>query len=109
MYLHSEARQAVGDQILRTKRAQFEEAVAHLNEGLAVKGRPKKYAVIQKKLGRLVEKYKKVAYQYEVKVCQKKDSPNAQSIRIQRRSAFDECTEASGGYVCPVNREKTGQ
>ena len=99
VYLHSEARQAVGDQILQTKRAQFEEAVAHLNEGLAVKGRPKKYAVIQKKLGRLVEKYKKVAYQYEVKVCQKKDSPNAQSIRIQRRTAFDECTDASGGYV----------
>ncbi len=106
VYLHSAARQAVGDQILQTKRAQFEEAIAHLNEGLTVKGRPKTYEVVQKKVGRLVEKYKKVAYQYAVTVGQKKDSPNAQSIRIQRRSAFDECTNASGGYIVRTSHTK---
>ncbi len=106
VYLHSAARQAVSDQILQTKREQFEEAIAHLNEGLTVKGRPKTYEVIQKRVGRLVEKYKKVAYQYEVKVCQKKDSPNAQSIRIQRRSAFDERTNASGGYIVRTSHIK---
>jgi len=62
VYLHSEAKQAGSDQILEKKRTEFEEAVASLNEGLSIKGRPKKYAVIEQKIGRLTEKYKKVAY-----------------------------------------------
>ena len=62
VYLHSEARQAVSDQIVTTKRAKLEAAIAHLNEGIAVPGRPKKYEVIQRKVGRLLEKYKQVGY-----------------------------------------------
>ena len=99
VYLHSAARQAVSDQILHKKRTEFEAALAYLNEGLGVKGRPKKQAVIERKVGRLTEKFKTVSYQYEVKVIQKKGSPNAERIRIQQRAAFDECTDALGGYV----------
>ena len=88
VYLHSAARQAVNDQILSKKRTEFEAALSYLNEGLRLKGRPKKREVIEKKVGRLTEKYKKVAYQYEVKVIKKKDSPNAERIRIRQRSAF---------------------
>ena len=83
VYLHSAARQAVSDQILHKKRTEFESAMAYLNEGLGGKGRPKKQAVIERKVGRLTEKYKIVAYQYEVKVIQKKHSPNAERIRVQ--------------------------
>ncbi len=77
----------------------METAHAYLNEGLSVKGRPKKHQVIEKKVGRLTEKYKKVTYQYEVKVINKQESPNAERIQIRKLSAYDECTDASGGYV----------
>lgn len=108
IYLHSEAKQAVSDQILERKRIEFEEALAYLNEGLSVKGRAKKQAVIEKKVGRLTENYKKVAYQYLVKVIQKPESPNAEQIRIKRLSAYDECTDASGGYVLRTSHTEWG-
>ncbi len=99
VYLHSQTKQYKNDQILDKKRTEFEKAIAYLNEGLSVKGRPKKCQVIEKKVGKLSQKYKKVAYQYEVKVIKKKESPNAEKIQIRKMSAYDECTEASGGYV----------
>ena len=99
VYLHSQTKPYKNDQILDKKRTEFEEAIAYLNEGLSVKGRPKKREVIEKKVGRLVQKYNKVAYQYEVKVIEKKESPNAERIQIRKMSAYDECTNASGGYV----------
>ncbi len=75
VYLHSQTKQHKNDQILDKKRTEFEEAITYLNEGLSVKSRPKKYQVIEQKVGRLTEKYKKVAYQYEVKVINKQESP----------------------------------
>ncbi|MDE2645934.1 MAG: IS1634 family transposase [Bacteroidota bacterium] len=98
-YLHSEAKQAVKDQILDKKRTEFEEAIAYLNDGLSIKGRPKKLEVIQDKVARRKEEYKNIADQYDVNVIEKKGNPNAARIRIHRRPAFDECTDASGGYI----------
>ncbi len=94
VYLHSEANQAVYDPILETKRRAFEAEIAYLKEGLSIQGRPKRSAVIEKKMGRLAEKYKKVANPYEVRVINK--GTTAVSIRMQKRSAFDEGTDASG-------------
>ncbi len=99
VYLHSQTKQYKNDQILDKKRTELEKAITYLNEGLSVKGRPKKLQVIEKKVGRLTEKYKKVAYQYEVKVIEKQENPNAERIQMRKLSAYDECTDASGGYV----------
>ncbi len=98
VYLHSEARQAVSDQIVTTKRAKLETAIAHLNEGLALPRRPKKYEVIQRKVGRLLEKYKQVGHHDEIKIVKGTDNL-AKTILLTRRSAYDACTEAFGGYV----------
>ena len=107
VYLHSEARQALSDQIITTKRVQFEAAIAHLNEGLTLPRRPKTYAVIERKVGRLMEKYKQVGYHYEVKVMKKKGQPaHAEKILLTRRSAYDACTEAFGGYVLRTSHTK---
>ena len=107
VYLHSEVRQAVSDQIISTKRAQFEAAIAHLNEELTMPRRPKTYAVIERKEGRLMEKYKQVGYHYEVKVVKKKGQPaHAEKILLTRRSAYDACTEAFGGYVLRTSHAK---
>ena len=99
MYLHSEARQAVSDQIVGAKRAKFEAAIAHLNAGLALPRRLKNFDRVQIRVGRLIEKYQQVAYQYDVKVTRKAGSAHAEKIRLTRRSAYDACTEALGGYV----------
>ena len=50
VYLHSETKPYKNDQILDKKRTDFEKAITYLNEGLSVKGRPKKLQVIEKDL-----------------------------------------------------------
>ena len=49
VYLHSEAKQAIYDQILETKRRAFEAEIAYSKEGLSIQGRPKRSALIEKK------------------------------------------------------------
>ncbi len=99
VYLHSEARQAVSDQIVGAKRVKFEEAIAHLNAGLALPRRLKNFDKVQIRVGRLIEKYKQVAYQYDVKVTRKAGSTHAEKICLTQRPAYEACTEALGGYV----------
>ncbi len=102
VYLHSEARQAVSDQIVGAKRAKFEEAIAHLNAGLALPRRLKNFDKVQIRVGRLIEKYKQVAYQYDVKVTRKASSTHAEEIRLKQRPAYEACTEALGGCARPT-------
>ena len=100
VYLHSEARQAVSNQIITRKREEFEAAIAYVNAGIAIPGRPKNYDVILRKVGRLIEENKKVAHHYEIQVVRSSKNENlAEKIVLTRRSAYDECTEAFGGYV----------
>ena len=66
--LWSAERQAKDDAILAKQRARFEEELQALHAGLAKKGCTKRYDKVVERLGRLKERYKRVAGQYELQV-----------------------------------------
>ena len=97
VYLWSQARKATGDSLLDKHRTRFETALDELHAGLSKPGYMKNYEKVLVRLGRLKERYKRVAYQYTVKV--KKKGKNASSVRYTHALAHTERTQASGGYV----------
>ncbi len=99
VYVHSEARQATDEQILQTKCDQFEAALQYLHEGLPVPRRLKNIKKVERKVGRLQEKYKSVAHLYEVEVKQKEGTQRAASVTFSKRTSHQKKTQAAGGYV----------
>ncbi len=87
VYVHSEARQATDEQILQTKCDQFEAALQYLHEGLPVPRRLKNIKKVERKVGRLQEKYKSVAHLYEVEVKQKEGTQLAASVTFSKRTS----------------------
>ncbi len=99
VYVHSEARQATDEQILQTKCHQFEAALEHLHEGLPVPRRLKNFSKVERKVGRLQEKYRSVAHLYEVKVKQKEGTHLAELVTLRVRASHQKRTQTTGGYV----------
>ena len=99
VYVHSEARQATEEQILQRKCNQFETALEYLNEGLSLPRRLKNIRKVERKVGRLQEKYQSVAHLYEVEVKQKKGTSLAESVTFSTRVSHQQRTQATGGYV----------
>ena len=99
VHVHSEARQATEEQILQKKCNQFEAALESLNEGLSLPRRLKNIRKVERKVGRLQEKYQSVAHLYAVEVKQKEGTLLAESVTFSARASHQERTQASGGYV----------
>ena len=99
VYLQSEARKATGDSLLKDKRAKFEAALTRLHAGLSKPGYTKDYEKVLLKVGRLLERHNRVSYQYKVRAQRKKGTAQAEAVTFTHESAYDERTQASGGYV----------
>ena len=54
---------------------------------------------MQRRLGRELERHKRVSYQYKIDVLRKKDSTHAKAVTFTHLSAFEQQTQASGGYI----------
>ena len=104
VYVHSEARHAVGSRILNRKRARFEAALKDLNAGLSVPRRMKQYDRVLRKVGRLEEQYKQVAYPYKIEVTRAPNGTHARAVTFTHQSVYDARTAALGGYVLRTNR-----
>ena len=101
VYVHSEARQATEEQILQKKCNQFEAALESLNEGLSLPRRLKNIWKVERKVGRLQEKYQSVAHRYAVEVKQKEGTLLAESVTFSARASHQERTPYSrhGAHV----------
>ncbi len=99
-----EGRKKTEDSILARQRRRFEEGLTRLHEGLAVKGRMKRHDKIQQSIGRLKEKYSKVARQYSVGVETDKKGVNAVADTFQRNGRHAEADETSGSYILRTTR-----
>ena len=98
-YLQSAARKAVGDNLLNTRRAKFEAALTKLHEGLSKPNCVKEYDKVLRRLGREIERHKRVSFQYKVNVRRKKGTTRAAAVEFTHMSAFEQQTQASGGYI----------
>ena len=101
LYCHSTAKEGK-TRAMRSKAEQaYEEALFALSAGLTKKGCTKKYAKILERLGRLKEKYSRVAQHYKVTVTADDKQENA--INISWTKPDNDSTE-HGVYCLRTNR-----
>lgn len=85
LYCHSERRekkeQAIQDRFAR----RFEKALQTLADGLHKKGTIKRYDKVLERIGRLKEKYARVAQHYAIKVIPDPDSDKAKAVHFKRK------------------------
>ena len=104
IYVHSEAKQITEDAILESQCEKYLGELAKLHEGLSKRGYLKNYEKVLTKVGRLKEKYKKVAHLFEVKVKKKRKGKNAVAVTVFRFASHARRTLASGAYVLRTSR-----
>ena len=105
IYVHSEARKKVEDELMRVKREAYEAALVKLDTGLSQPGRLKDYGKVCEAVGRLKERHKKVSYHYEVKVARRKDNSHASEVSYTEKDVHKKRTDTSGGYYIKTNRD----
>jgi transposase len=106
LYCHSSQREkkerAIGN--LFSKR--FEDALQHLDDGLTIKRRLKKYDKVVEKIGRLKQQFSKAAKLFTVTVTKDNKSGNAAKITWHRKPAPD-TTDTYPGVYC-LRTSQTG-
>jgi hypothetical protein len=89
LYCHSTQREKKEQAINDRFTVRFEDALKHLETGLYIKGRLKKYDKVIKKIGRLKQKYSKASKLYKIDVSKDKKNGNAVKINWIRNAEPD--------------------
>ena len=98
LYCHSEAKEAKAKQMVGKAASRYEEELQKVADGLHKKQGTKKQNKVLEKLGRLKEKYKKVAYLYTVAVEADTDGQNIIEMKWARND--DAMTQKEKGIYC---------
>jgi len=80
LYCHSTQKEEKERSMANRSSKRFEEALAHLRDGLTKKSRLKKYDKVIEKIGRLKQQFSKAAKAYKIKVKKDKETGNATDI-----------------------------
>ncbi len=98
LYCHSSQREKKERAIEQLFSTRFEDALQHLNEGLKIKRRLKKYDKVMIKIGRLQQQFPKAGKLYTITVTRDKESGNANAVRWKRKPALDTKDTYPGVY-----------
>ena len=103
-YCHSEARerkeQAIQDQFSE----RFEQALQSFHDGLSKKGTTKRYDKVLERLGRLKEKYRRVAQHYVIQVAHDEATNKATAIHWRRDEKAHSQATHPGVYCLRTDR-----
>ena len=106
LYCHSSQREKKERAIGTLFSRRFEDALQHLDDGLTIKRRLKKYDRVVEKIGRLKQQFSKAAKLFTVTVTKDDKSGNAGKITWQRKPAPD-TTDTYPGVYC-LRTSQTG-
>jgi len=106
LYCHSSQREKKERAIGQLFSTRFEDSLQHLNDGLPIKRRLKKYDKVVEKIGRLKQQFSKAAKLYTVVVEKDEATGNASKITWQRKPAPD-TTDTYPGVYC-LRTSQTG-
>jgi len=106
LYCHSSQREKKERAIGTLFSRRFEDALQHLDDGLTIKRRLKKYDKVVEKIGRLKQQFSKAAKLFTVTVTKDDKSGNAGKITWQRKPAPD-TTDTYPGVYC-LRTSQTG-
>lgn len=104
LYCHSSAREKKEHAIQTLATQRFEAALKQLAEGLHKKRTLKRYDKILERLGRLRQKYARVAQYYDITVTEEPTSGNAGAIEWQRTQAIEDTLP--GVYCLRTNHDQ---
>lgn len=99
LYCHSTQREKKEQAINNRFIDRFEEALEHLEAGLHIKGRMKKYDKVLEKIGRLKQKYSKASKLYTINISKDEKSGNAVKL-IWTRKAEPDTKDGYPGVYC---------
>ena len=104
VYCHSTAKEIKEREIKSSFEKRFEDKLTELDKALDKKHGTKKYEKILEKIGRLKQKYSRVARRYEISI--EKDDPTGNVTSIHWR--MKQMDDTSGYYVLRSNLRDTG-
>jgi hypothetical protein len=102
LYCHSEAMERRSNTILQKSIDRFENELQKIANGLSKKGGIKKYDKIQQKIGRIKEKYSKVANQFNISVTGDEKKEKVETITWTHNP--DNVSKAAGIYCIRTNQ-----
>ena len=100
LYCHSTDKEIKEEGIKNRFERRFEEALERVREALSKKHGTKRYDKVLEKVGRLKERFRRVARRYEVSVVKDDGKNLATALRWQRKEKADQC----GLYCLRSNR-----
>lgn len=100
-YCHSTSKEKKEEGIKSLFTQRFEEELKKVHEALSTKGGTKRYEKVIERVGRLKERYKKVACRYEIAIKKDADTNKATFIQWQEK----DIDNASGVYCLRLNRD----
>lgn len=106
LYCHSTKREKKEQSINDRFTVRFEKALTHLESGLHIKGRMKKYDKVLEKIGRLKQKYSKASKLYKIVVSKDEKSGNAIKISWTRQTKPDTKDGLPGVYCLRTSHMK---
>lgn len=101
LYCHSQAKQAKTIAMRSKSEARFEDALQKLVNGLSKKRGTKKYDKINERVGRLKERYKRVANRYSIEIVPDDDKQQVLNITWRKIKSSD---SSAGLYCLRTNR-----
>ncbi|MEI9479993.1 MAG: IS1634 family transposase, partial [Deltaproteobacteria bacterium] len=100
LYCHSTDKEIKEEGIRNRFERRFEEALAKVRDALSKKHGTKRYDKVLEKIGRLKERFRRVARRYEISVAKDDKKNLATAIRWERKEQPDQC----GLYCLRSNR-----
>ncbi len=105
LYCHSKAREQKEQAMITRFSERLEEALDALKQGLTKKGAIKRYDKIVERVGRLKEKFSRVASNYTITVIPDENNTNAASLTWTRNDAHTKKTSEAGVYCLRTDRQ----
>ena len=97
LYAHSGGRRQTEASILARQRSKLEAELQYLHDGLSLPRRMKRHDRVLEKIGRLKERYSRVASQYMIRIERTDDTATA--VRFKRQDKADLADAAAGSCV----------
>lgn len=98
LYCHSEKRESKDSAIRSQFALRFETSLQTLHDGLTKKGTTRRYDKIIERIGRMKEKYARVAQDYNIEVKADDEKLNAIAIQWSRNNAAEQKDNNAGVY-----------
>lgn len=107
LYCHSTGKEKKEKSIKNSFAQRFEDEIKQIIEALSIKGGTKRYDKVVERIGRLKEKFKRIAHHYDIDVKKSSETDKAESIIWQKKETKSK--EQDGVYCLRTNLKNNNE